>query len=558
MHLQRTVGNQAVQRLLKNQTEKPEIDLKNAALPRNGHDFSLIPLQSPPVPTQLAVNQPEDKYEQEADQIADQMMAAQARNVMSSAPPPIQRVGGELATPPEAAPASVDRALAGPGRVMEPQVRQDMEQRLGHDFSQVRLYSGAAAEQSAADLNATAYTVGRNIIFGAGGFAIGTHKGRRLLAHELTHVVQQSGGAAAVQCSPAPGPRWRGDVRAARYRGQLIAKRIRVHTKVSKEVRAKIKSELAYFDGVAKEAYLQEVRPALWEVGVPPGEFERPGVHRPRPVELISSFSGPPLCAAGKCETIEKYLEKFEAPLKEKEKQETQLQEARIEAQLKEFKDKTKDWGEDQDFAVGLLEKILRVTLNPDPRAVSDRIRQPILDRYRDYLKAIDQARLEACAKHDPGLLAKVRGRASGDDPCVSWFDPKKGDYAHGPSELMDLERALRLNRETHDSAADKVYWEVLEYRKKTDPYWLEQARMAGEMVSGLAGLGSPPGGAPGKVAPPPAEAGYPSSCTEAAHPNGGARTTSTSGDTEGTSTQSGAGAAITSSDGAPSRKAVT
>ena len=68
-----------------------------------------------------------------------------------------------------------------------------MGQRFGHDFSRVRVHSGGAAEQSARDVNANAYTVGHNIVFGAGRFAPGTHEGRRLIAHELTHVVQQSG-----------------------------------------------------------------------------------------------------------------------------------------------------------------------------------------------------------------------------------------------------------------------------------------------------------------------------------------------------------------------------
>jgi uncharacterized protein DUF4157 len=70
-----------------------------------------------------------------------------------------------------------------------------MEQRFGCDFSRVRLHTGVTARQSACDLNADAYTVGNDIVFGAGRFSPGTHQGRRLLAHELTHVVQQSGAA---------------------------------------------------------------------------------------------------------------------------------------------------------------------------------------------------------------------------------------------------------------------------------------------------------------------------------------------------------------------------
>ena len=68
-----------------------------------------------------------------------------------------------------------------------------MEQRFGHDFGQVRVHTDARATQSAQAVSANAYTVGHNVVFGVGRFAPGTHEGRRLIAHELTHVVQQSG-----------------------------------------------------------------------------------------------------------------------------------------------------------------------------------------------------------------------------------------------------------------------------------------------------------------------------------------------------------------------------
>ena len=70
-----------------------------------------------------------------------------------------------------------------------------MEPRFGHDFGPVRVHSGVAAEQSAWDMNAQAYTVGQDIVFGTGRFAPGTNEGRWLLAHELAHVVQQSRAA---------------------------------------------------------------------------------------------------------------------------------------------------------------------------------------------------------------------------------------------------------------------------------------------------------------------------------------------------------------------------
>ena len=104
----------------------------------------------------------------------------------------------------DTAPASVARVLVDSGRPLAPAFQQDMEQRFGHDFSRVRVHSGGAAGQSAQDINAHAYTVGHDIVFGAGQFAPETSGGQRLIAHELTHVVQQTGVSADTRISPAP------------------------------------------------------------------------------------------------------------------------------------------------------------------------------------------------------------------------------------------------------------------------------------------------------------------------------------------------------------------
>ncbi|NDP63660.1 MAG: DUF4157 domain-containing protein [Polaromonas sp.] len=149
--------------------------------------------------TKLAIGASHDPLEREADQVADQVLAAPNHSAFSLAPPQIQRFTGEAAGQAAAqAPASVDRVLSSAGRPLEPALRQDMEQRFSHDFSRVRVHTDRAAEQSAYDVNAHAYTVGHDVVFGAGRFAPRTHEGRRLLAHELTHVVQQSGTGATV------------------------------------------------------------------------------------------------------------------------------------------------------------------------------------------------------------------------------------------------------------------------------------------------------------------------------------------------------------------------
>jgi hypothetical protein len=144
----------------------------------------------------LKVNELGDRYELEADRIAHQVLAMPTHTGSISTRPRIQRLSGRSSDRINSAPASVDHALASPGKPLDPLLRRDMEQRFGHDFSRGRVHSDATAEQSARDVNAYAYTVGRDIVFGAGQYAPDTAPGRKVLAHELTHVVQQEGGLA--------------------------------------------------------------------------------------------------------------------------------------------------------------------------------------------------------------------------------------------------------------------------------------------------------------------------------------------------------------------------
>jgi hypothetical protein len=90
-------------------------------------------------------------------------------------------------------PGSVRRILSDTGRALETPLRKEMEQRLGHDFGRVRVHTGPAAEQSAQDVAANAYTIGNDIVFARGRYDSRSAEGRGLLAHELTHVAQQSG-----------------------------------------------------------------------------------------------------------------------------------------------------------------------------------------------------------------------------------------------------------------------------------------------------------------------------------------------------------------------------
>ena len=89
------------------------------------------------------------------------------------------------------------------GRPLEPDVRDDMEARLGHDFSDVRVHDDTAAAASATAVNAHAYTVGSNVVFQRDKYDPSTQEGKTTLAHELTHVVQQRSGP--VDGTSAPG-----------------------------------------------------------------------------------------------------------------------------------------------------------------------------------------------------------------------------------------------------------------------------------------------------------------------------------------------------------------
>ena len=92
---------------------------------------------------------------------------------------------------PPAVPLVVDEVLGSAGRPLDPATRSFMEPRFGHDFTNVRVHADEKAATSARAVNALAYTVGSDMVFGAGRYAPGTHEGQRLLAHELAHVVQQ-------------------------------------------------------------------------------------------------------------------------------------------------------------------------------------------------------------------------------------------------------------------------------------------------------------------------------------------------------------------------------
>ena len=169
-----------------------------------------------PVQPKLAIGAVDDPLEHEADRVADQVMRMpDPALAVSAAPPQVSRkcaaceeedkqklqmksASSDQNSAAEA-PAIVQEVLREPGEPLDAELRAFFEPRFGYDFSGVRVHADDRAGKSARSIGASAYTVGSNIAFASGGYAPATSSGRRLIAHELTHVVQQRSWPVLVQ-----------------------------------------------------------------------------------------------------------------------------------------------------------------------------------------------------------------------------------------------------------------------------------------------------------------------------------------------------------------------
>jgi hypothetical protein len=155
----------------------------------------------------LRINQPRDRHEREADRMAERV--TQVRDPRRLEEPLIlQRRAAQHHAETAMVPPIVHEVLRSPGQPLDPATRAFAEPRFGYDFSGVRVHADRHAAESARAVNALAYTVGQDVVFGSGRYAPGISAGRRLLAHELAHVVQQSGrtnGPPVLQRQEGPG-----------------------------------------------------------------------------------------------------------------------------------------------------------------------------------------------------------------------------------------------------------------------------------------------------------------------------------------------------------------
>jgi hypothetical protein len=157
----------------------------------------------------VRVSQPAEPAEREAAQVARRVVALPAAPAASAVPPAAMTTTAVV--PPAGAPLTRRLARAVPtaarslpaalgvgasvGQPLPPAVRRDMEPRFGADFSAVRVHTGEAAARASRRLNAAAFTAGSEVFFGRGRFQPASAPGRELIAHELTHTIQQGGAA---------------------------------------------------------------------------------------------------------------------------------------------------------------------------------------------------------------------------------------------------------------------------------------------------------------------------------------------------------------------------
>ena len=174
---------------------------------------TLIPFM-PIVQAKLRIGAPSDQYEREAERVAGEVMHMAKSPVGPDALPvtPVgQRESNGSSSHGEAPPVVRD-VLSSPGRQLDSNARDYMEQRLACDFSRVRVHTDGQAAASARALHARAYTVGHDVVFGQGQYAPTTKSGKHLLAHEMTHVLQQENSAPSIMklgldlggCAPQP------------------------------------------------------------------------------------------------------------------------------------------------------------------------------------------------------------------------------------------------------------------------------------------------------------------------------------------------------------------
>lgn len=191
---------------------------KSAQLPMNSRKSSKSEdtFFKPVIQAKLKVGGSNDKYEREADAVTDKVVSdKKAPGVQRKEEQPLniqkkctnceeekkvqKKETVDTGEQKREAPALVNEVLQSPGKKLDTEVRRFMEPRFGYSFENVKVHTDYKAAKSANAIQAKAYTSGNNIVFAAGKYNPGTTGGKKLIAHELTHVLQQSSNRKRVQ-----------------------------------------------------------------------------------------------------------------------------------------------------------------------------------------------------------------------------------------------------------------------------------------------------------------------------------------------------------------------
>jgi hypothetical protein len=213
LHLQRTIGNQAVQRLLQVNHERRDDSPVTSASPHFEHDFSRIPLHAKAqaeIQPKLTISTPGDASEQEADRVAGQVLrqkipeGEENQRIRDSGKTVAASGKGELDVN-EGLEDRLNRSKHG-GSSIPQELQAFFEPRMQFDFGKVRIHTDSEAAQINQELGARAFTHGSDIYFGAGQYNPRSNEGKGLLAHELTHVMQQMGCNLRINRNNQPAP----------------------------------------------------------------------------------------------------------------------------------------------------------------------------------------------------------------------------------------------------------------------------------------------------------------------------------------------------------------
>lgn len=188
-HAHRTLGNQAVRRWM----NAPQAGTRPSPLSFPGSAHSRQGKWCP-VQAKMKVTSSDDAYEKEADHMAETLLrpkSAQGGDGIIDSPSPLAQSGGKLSVPDDLE-RRIKQSSQG-GACLPEQVRSAIEPRMNSDFSSVKIHTDQGSAQLNRELGSRAFTHGRDIYFGTGQYSPQSSEGRRLVAHELTHVVQQTG-----------------------------------------------------------------------------------------------------------------------------------------------------------------------------------------------------------------------------------------------------------------------------------------------------------------------------------------------------------------------------